>query len=91
MSQVCWKSSRAIASALLAAGLVAGSIGCRAAAPRMVDNDAFKCGEHHGSRMATGVHGPNSIVYRPGGRATTLDGRPVDSRGQVIQASHEGE
>lgn len=91
MNQLCGKSGRLVAAMMVLTGLVNSSLGCRGAAPKMAQSDAFKCGEHHGRGTATGVHAPNSIVYRAGGRATTLDGRPVDSRGQVIQAGHEAE
>ncbi|HTN01423.1 MAG TPA: hypothetical protein VL132_06085 [Planctomycetaceae bacterium] len=90
MDEFCRKSSRRLAAANLILGLVYGPAGCRGAAPK-VQSDAFKCGEYHGRGTAGGVHGPNSIVYKAGGSATTLDGRPVDSRGLVIGAGHESE
>jgi hypothetical protein len=78
------KSGQALAVASLAVGLACGPAGCRGAAPK-VESDAFKCGEYHGRGSASGVHAPNSIVYKAGGSATTLDGRPVDSRGLPLQ------
>lgn len=89
MELVCRQAFHGLALAALGVALVSGPAGCRAPAPK-VQSDAFKCGEYHGRGSASGgVHAPNSIVYGPGGKATTLDGRPVDSRGQVIQAEHE--
>lgn len=84
MGVFCRKSGQSLAVASLVLSLACGPAGCRGAAPK-VESDAFKCGEYHGRGSASGVHAPNSIVYKAGGSATTLDGRPVDSRGLPIQ------
>lgn len=90
MGVFCRKSAKALAVAGLVVSLVCGPAGCRGAAPK-VHSDAFKCGEYHGRGSASGVHGPNAIVYKAGGSASTLDGRPVDSRGLVIEPDHPSE
>lgn len=90
MGVFCRKSGQAVAVAGLVVGLACGAAGCRGAAPK-VQSDAFKCGEYHGRGTASGVHGPNAIVYKAGGSATTLDGRPVDSRGLVVEPDHQAE